>query len=448
MSYIQKYIEEIPESRIAFIDKRSIYSYAKLKNLKLQNKQILEILVGSSVVINGRDRLEFAILLSIMDGIVGKILFLPQDIEKSLHQKYYTEAHIQYEVFLENDMLKYVVVDKDLSIKNKEQMMVSTEWIIPTSGTTNNPKLVSHTFESLTKTTKLNIAIGELYRWGLVFDIYRFSGIQVLLQSILSGSTLIITDSSQNISQIVSFLVENRCNALSATPSFWRKVLMTKEANDLEFKRITLGGEISDENILKVLKRKYSESKISHIYASTEVGVGFSVTDCMAGFPTSYLDGKLKDIKMKISSDGTLWIAPNNKGQKYLSDDKIYDNEGYINTGDLVEIKNNRVYFLGRDSGAINVGGNKVQPEEIEQVLLSMDLISAAYVYAINNPMMGSLVCADIVLTKKIHDKKDVKMNIIRYCRDSLENFKVPAIIKFVNELQTTQSGKLKRNKK
>ena len=123
----------------------------------------------------------------------------------------------------------------------------------------------------------------------------------------------------------------------------------------------------------------------------------------------------------------------------------MYDDDGYINTGDLVELKDGRIYFLGRDSGAINVGGNKVQPEEVEATLLASGLLSAAYVYAMKNPMLGSLVCADVVLNNTALDKKEAKSQLLRFCRENLEGFKVPALVKFVKELKTTQSGKLKR---
>jgi acyl-coenzyme A synthetase/AMP-(fatty) acid ligase len=175
------------------------------------------------------------------------------------------------------------------------------------------------------------------------------------------------------------------------------------------------------------------------------VGVGFAVTDGYAGFPVSYLSGELSDIEMKIDEKGLLWISPRNKDQKYISSQTMYDDEGYINTGDIVEKRGDRVYFLGRDSGAINVGGNKVQPEEVESVLLSSGIIKAAYVYAMKNPMMGSLVCADVI-PEDIHaDKSKMKKELLLFCRKRLDAFKVPAIIKFVTELETTQSGKLKR---
>ena len=178
------------------------------------------------------------------------------------------------------------------------------------------------------------------------------------------------------------------------------------------------------------------------------MGVGFSVTDGHEGFPKSFLDDDLPNIKIKIDSKGLLWIAPGKQDQYYVSKTDMYDKEGYINTGDLVELRDDRVYFLGRDSGAINVGGNKVQPEEVESKLLGSGLISAAYVYAMKNPLMGSLVCADVVLIDNSFDKKEAKTEILKYCRENLEGFKVPAILKFINELKTTQSGKLKRELK
>jgi len=433
-------LNKIPKNRIALQTNVQKYSYDDLLDIAKKNKQALDFLLNKAVVINGISRLEFALLLILLDGVASKILFLPSDIDSGLYKQFYNEVNVQYEVAMSKGVLTYKHISSDVQNTGKP-----TQWIIPTSGTTDIPKLISHTFESLTKSTKFDINIGENFRWGLVFDIYRFSGIQVFLQSILSGSKLIITELDQDMSELLNTLIAANCNALSATPSFWRKVLMSKTSERLKLSRITLGGEIADQSILNALSTKFPNAKISHIYASTEVGVGFSVTDKKAGFPISCIEEGLDDLKMKIDSDGLLWISPKIKKQKYVNNSDMYDTDGYVNTGDVVEYKGERVMFKGRNSGAINVGGNKVQPEEIENILTSCPLVDAAYVYAKNNSMMGSLVCADLVLSEII-DKKEAKKAILRYCRENLESFKVPALIKFVNELETTQSGKLKRN--
>lgn len=443
MNNILKSISKVPLDRTAFISEDRSLTYSDVKQTHDKNLEIISRLSGSCIVINGRKRAEFVLLLSILDGHASRIVFLPEDIDSSLLDQFYDETDANYEVYLEDDILKFRTIKEQLH--NQGNTVFSTEWVIPTSGTTNVPKLVVHTYDSLTRTAQSNVEIGKDYRWGLVFDVYRFSGIQVFLQSIISGSTLIISEVQDSMSQILNLLANNNCNALSATPSFWRKVLMSKEAKNLDLNRITLGGEIADANVLSALKIKFPKVKLSHIYASTEVGVGFSVKDGMAGFPIDYIDNGIGAIKLKIDNNNMLWINPGTLSQKYISRDDMYDQDGYINTGDLVEKRDGRIYFLGRESGAINVGGNKVQPEEIESTLLSSGKVSAAYVYSKSNPMMGSLVCADVVLINNTMDTKIAKKEILAHCRDNLEGFKVPALLKIVDELEITNSGKLKR---
>lgn len=441
---ILEYIENIPHERVAFITKDEKVLYSDIKKIFITNKPVIETLQNTCVAINARSRFEFAKLLSILDGKVKRIVFLPEDLDKNLVDKYYKESTVNYEVYLENNLLQLNTIGKNT---NKIlESITNTQWVIPTSGTTNNPKLVAHTLASLSKTAKKNIEQGYNYTWGLTFDIYRFSGIQVFLQALFGGSSIIIPESNDSMNDIIDLFVKNSCNILSATPSFWRKILMTKESKALNIKRATLGGEIADQSILKALKNTFNDIKITHIYASTEVGVGFAVTDGLAGFPYSYVEHGLDNIQIKIDEASLLWINPKNKEQDYIANNSIYDNDGFINTGDLVKIENNRVFFLGRASGSINVGGNKVQPEEVEAKLLASNLLSNAFVYSKKNPIMGSLVCADVVAIDKNQNKNELKKQLLSYCRENLENFKIPAILKIVDDLEITQSGKIKRN--
>lgn len=440
---ILKYISDISEGRVAFITENKILLYSDIVEIFVKNKDIINTLKEFCVVINSRSRLEFCKLLSILDGNVKRIVFLPEDIDKNLLEKYYKESNVNYEVYLDNDILKLNNIDKNInklfeSIKN-------TQWVIPTSGTTNIPKLVVHTFESLSRTTKKDIEIGYKYIWGLTFDVYRFSGIQVFLQAISTGSSIVIPESDYSMDRIVKLFVKNSCNIISATPSFWRKILMTKESNMLNIKRATLGGEISDQSILMALKNRFKDIKITHIYASTEVGVGFSVNDGLAGFPYLYVEKGIGNIRMMIDENSLLWINPGKKDQEYITNDTMYNSDGFINTGDLVSVEENRVFFLGRQSGSINVGGNKVLPEEVETKLLASKLISSIYVYARKSSIIGYLVCADVVARNKNQDKNELKNEIMVYCRENLESFKIPAILRIVEDLEITQSGKIKR---
>ena len=88
MTNIQESIGLIPSSRVALANEESQYTYQNLIELKTSNEEVIELLRGSSLVINGRERLEFSLLLSILDGEADRILFLPLDIDAELHEKY------------------------------------------------------------------------------------------------------------------------------------------------------------------------------------------------------------------------------------------------------------------------------------------------------------------------------------------------------------------------
>lgn len=428
MKTIIDYLKSFPCDKNIFINEIQSFTYEDILNLYKINKKTIDKISNYSVVINTPNRLEFAKLLSILDGNVKRIVFLPPDIDSSLLNNYYEDSKASFIAYLENDIVKTTPISKEIALENISQ----TQWLIPTSGTTNNPKLITHTFKSLTKSTKKSNGICSNYIWGLTFDIYRFSGLQVFLQAILGGSSIIIP-STPNFIEMIKIFIKNHCNIISATPSFWRKVLMIKESKELNLKRITLGGEICDEQILTSLRTTFPDCKITHIYASTEVGVGFSVTDEKSGFPFDYVKNGFNNSLIKVDENSILWIKPNNSQE-------------FINTGDIVKIENDRVYFLGRETGSINVGGNKVQPEEIESKLLTLNFIKEVYVYAKKNPILGSLVCADIVIKDSDKTIEFIKEEIFSFCRKNLENFKIPAILNIVETLELTSNGKKKRS--
>jgi acyl-CoA synthetase (AMP-forming)/AMP-acid ligase II len=226
----------------------------------------------------------------------------------------------------------------------------------------------------------------------------------------------------------------------------WRKLLMTPYVEQLRLRQITLGGEIADQGIINALRRSFPDTRIAHIYASTEVGVGFSVTDDLAGFPKSMLDHPPSGVDLRVSPDGFLLIRPHIQDQTYLGNHaNLLDEDGFINTGDLVAEENLRFVFRGRANGSINVGGNKVQPEEVERVLYAFPGVKLVKVYGKRNPMTGYVVAADVVLDSEQRDPHSCKRDLVAHCTAHLTDFKVPALIRIVQDLAVTQSGKLMR---
>lgn len=421
---------------IAFCTDSEDYSYSSLKQLFDKNFDFLSQLGWVSVAVRGSN-LDVARMLPVLQGNVASIFLVPSNLEESLLARFYDELEVSIELKVVGDNLLAS------PIQNNQSKSPSGEtcWCLATSGTTGTPKVIKHTFANLVRTVKLNQRIAADTIWGMAYDITRFAGLQVFLQSFLSGAALVIPGEDADFVDQVDLFVRKNCNALSATPSYWRKVLMHKGSVNLALRYVTLGGEIADQNILNSMKSRYPEAKITHIYASTEVGVGFSVKDSVEGFPEDYLHG-LEGLDMKIR-DNFLYIKPSGGIPNFVTGSVEVDSDGFINTGDLVALDGGRVKFLGRASGSINVGGNKVLPEEIERCIENSGLVSWVRVYGIPSPILGSIVAADVVpLDAK---NESIKKQLIVYCREKLDRFKVPAVIKVVDSIRLNSSGKVSR---
>ncbi len=213
---------------------------------------------------------------------------------------------------------------------------------------------------------------------------------------------------------------------------------------------VRLSGEIADQAILDALKRQYPRAAIGHAYASTEAGVGFAVDDGREGFPVEFLQSEKGDVRFKIA-DGSLRIRSSRTASRYLGSaaPALMDEEGFIDTGDLVEQRGDRCYFVGRRGGIINVGGLKVHPEEVEQVLNRHRSVKMSLVSARRNPITGAIVVADVVLSDEATGGDvpgdALKTDILAFCRVSLPSHKIPAAIRFVRGLEVTAAGKLVR---
>ena len=123
---------------------------------------------------------------------------------------------------------------------------------------------------------------------------------------------------------------------------------------------------------------------------------------------------------------------------------KIGTGDGEFTLGGETVLFRHEKTFVSKTRYAVSLC-TCMSDEEVEAKLLSSNLISSAYVYAKKNPMVGSLVCADVIPLNKEIDKNELKKQILSYCRDNLDSFKIPAILKLVDDLEITQSGKIKR---
>jgi acyl-CoA synthetase (AMP-forming)/AMP-acid ligase II len=235
---------------------------------------------------------------------------------------------------------------------------------------------------------------------------------------------------------------------LSGTPSHWRRALMAPEIAKIAPRYVRLSGEIADQAILDNLRAAFPQAGIGHAYATTEAGVGFAVNDGLAGFPAAYLDGVHDGVEIKVL-DGSLHIRSSGAAARYVArGSSLRDDDDFVDTGDMVERRGDRYFFVGRKGGIINIGGLKVHPEEVEAVINRHPQVRMSLVRPKRSPFTGAIVIADVVLRSACQGAEgeaEVKDDILRLCRGALPRHKVPAAISFVPALAVAATGKLVR---
>lgn len=325
-----------------------------------------------------------------------------------------------------------------------------SEWVLLTSGTTGTPKLVVHSLESLAGT--LPQQAPEHCIWSTYYDIRRYGGLQIYLRAMLSGVPLVLSSAAESTHDFLARAASAGVTHISGTPSHWRRALMSGDAALLSPVYVRLSGEVADQAVLDRLRAAYPKARIVHAFASTEAGVAFEVSDGLAGFPAELLEAPAARIELKVE-DGTLRIRSGRNAARYLGESSasVIGPDGFVDTGDLVELVEGRYHFRGRRGGVINVGGLKVYPEEIEAVLNADPRVRMSRVRSRRNPITGALVVAEVVLREETAPTDAAAAELLRRelletCRCRLAAHKVPAMLRFVPALELTAGGKLVRS--
>jgi acyl-coenzyme A synthetase/AMP-(fatty) acid ligase len=405
-------------------------------------------LEGKSVLVAAASQLASALALIELDGVASRLVICPPDFTGERLVSVIAQAEV--DVILCDDPTKDFGADVPRypcgplvdGRARESSPQRHTEWVLPTSGATGAPKLVAHRLEALLG------AIGPAPRdivWATFYDIRRYGGLQIFLRAATSGATMVLSDPREALADHLARCREAGVTHMSGTPSHWRKLLMSPHVAMLAPEYVRLSGEIADRAVLDALRAAYPNARVVHAYASTEAGVGFEVSDGREGFPASFVGGRA-GVDMRVT-DGSLRIRSNRTATRYIGRDdlRLADDEGFVDTDDVVELRGDRYFFKGRRAGVINVGGLKVHPEEVEQVINSHGGVRMSLVRARRNPIMGDIIVADVVLKSGAEQVAALESEILSMCRERLERHKVPAIIEFVPSLDMIASGKLAR---
>lgn len=307
----------------------------------------------------------------------------------------------------------------------------ATKVFMLSSGTTGRKKKITCNWGQITR----NISINKKYNnniWALAYSPNHYAGIQVILQSFLNYN-LLINVFNFEIKNIWKILKKYKITNISGTPTFYRKLLLVQKKNNY-IKRISMGGEISNKILFLNLKKKFPLAKILNIYASTEAGTTLASKNNEFRIP-SVLKSVIKIQANKLMIHKSL-IAKNLKNQ--------LDNNWYDTKDRVKKIKKDKFIFTGRETISINIGGYKVNPEEVENVLNSHPIVLESKAYSRKNSFFGNILLADVVMKKNKY-KINYKNKIMSFLKKKLLKWKIPIDIYIVDKIDKTISGKIKR---
>jgi acyl-coenzyme A synthetase/AMP-(fatty) acid ligase len=272
----------------------------------------------------------------------------------------------------------------------------------------------------------------------LLYD--HIGGINTMLHTLSNGGCL-ITVNDRSPDGVLDTIARFQVELLPTSPTFLNLVLLSEayKRHDLtSLRTITYGTEPMPESTLKRLHALLPDVQLMQTYGLSEIGI----------------------LRAKSKSSDSLWVKVGGEGFQtrvadnilhikarsamlgYLNAPSPFTEDGWLITGDRVEVDGEYVRILGRDSDLINVGGHKVYPAEVESVILEMDSVSGVEVFGTRNPITGNMVCARVVL-KAPEDPREFAHKLKAFCSTRLENFKVP--VRVIVEEQEVHSPRFKK---
>jgi len=299
-----------------------------------------------------------------------------------------------------------------------------------TSGSTGLPKLVTHRRETLARTLREGPRHAADV-WALAYNPTHIAGIQVALQAFANGNTLVDVFGLGR-AEVLDRLARWSVTHVSATPTFYR-LLLPVEAPLPSLRSLTLGGERSDADLLDRLRAAFPGARLHNLYASTEAGTLLVADGELFGIHPA-VEGKVR------IEDGQLLVS-----RQLLAtfEGRVVEGEWYP-TGDRVEVVSEsplRFRILGRTGDFLNVGGAKVDPAEVEDALRAFPGVTEARAYGRANSVVGTLLCADYTSSAPLPEPELRAPLAAR-----LQPHKVPRLIKRVDAIAKTRTGKLSRH--
>jgi len=360
-----------------------------------------------------------------MNKMIVSILTKPSEAKRAEYEKF---VNAEYVIQVNHDdiFIKSSGTTCDHTLIQELRRKNNPGLIILSSGSTGKSKAIVHDIKQLLSDINQHSKSYHTIAF-LLFD--HIGGLNTLFQTLNNSGALVIPRTRTPI-EICKSIANHQVHALVTSPSFLNLMLLTPDIAHYDLsslKIINYGSEPMPEFLLKKLTNAFPYVRFSQAYGMSELGV------LKARSKSS--DSVYIKIDPSISfrvRDGLLEIRSKSSMLGYLGAPSPFTEDGWLKTNDQVEMDGEYIKILGRDSEVINVGGEKVYPAEVENVLMEMNEIEDAMVLGEKHLILGTIVKAKIKL-KNNTIISDIRKRVRTYCSSKLDKFKIPQKIELID---------------
>ncbi len=339
--------------------------------------------------------------------------------------------------------------------------------IIYTSGSTGKPKGVILSHRNLVANVHSiceYLHLTEKDVQMVVLPFFYVMGKSLLNTHFAVGGTVVINNKFAFPAAVVEQMFREKVTGFSGVPSTYAHLLHSSPLAGYRDKLTSLrycsqaGGHMSPEIKAELRRILPDHTQIYVMYGATEAGARLSYLEPDRFFDKSGSIGKAipgvtlrvineKGEEARVEEVGELVATGDNIMRGYWRDPeataKALDHFGY-HTGDLAyRDAEGFFYVVGRKDNLLKVGGHRINPQEIEDVLMETKLAREVAVIGVPDPLLGNKLIA-LVAPK---NGECSEREILRYCAEKLPKYKAPSKVQFVRALPKSANRKIDRAK-
>ncbi len=288
-------------------------------------------------------------------------------------------------------------------------------------------------------------------------------GLRRYYSNMKNGSGAVLLDGVVFVNKIFSCIEKYHVTAMDLVPAALSALLKLGGTRLGEWKDridyVQLGSAPIPEQDKEKLMQLLPKSRLYNFYGTTESGCSCildfnkdrGIKNCI-GYPTChaefiFLDEDGKRIDSDKDNPGFLACKGDMNMRGYYNSPELNAKtfwEGFIVTQDLAyQGEDGKIYLLGRKGDVIQSGGNKISPQEIEEVVLLHEGIRDCACIPVESQILGQEPKLFYVTETDVDLEED---ELYRFLKSKLETYKVPKQLEKLDEIPRTYNGKIRRN--